>query len=87
MVAKTTSVVYFCFKLFHDFWVFFYDLELLNLCFMFFEQNELYLTFKFKIFITNTQIKAVFMLVNYYIINNILFNIKLKNIIIIINHN
>ena len=37
---------------------------------MFFDQKDLYLTFKFKIVTASTQIKAVFMHVNYNIINN-----------------
>ena len=53
------------------------DLELMNLCLMFFDQNDLYLTFKFiKV---NTHIKAVFMHVNYNIIRKHVFNGKLKN--------
>ena len=41
---------------------------------MFFDQNDLYLTFKFKMVAANTQIKAMFMHVNYNIINNICLN-------------
>ena len=79
MTAKTTPVLYFCYILLHDFW-FLYDLELINLCLVFFNQNELYLTFKFKMVIANTQIKAVFMHVNYIFIKKYhLFNEKLKN--------
>ena len=70
MTAKTTSVLYFCYILLHDFW-FLHDLELINLCLMFFYENELYLTFKFKTVTAATQIKTVFMHVNYNIINNI----------------
>ena len=47
--------------LLHDFW-FLHDLELINLGLMFFDQNDLYLTLKFKMVTANTQIKAVFML-------------------------
>ena len=47
MVAKTTSFLYICYTLLHDFW-FLQDLELINLCLMFFNQNDLSLTFKFK---------------------------------------
>ena len=53
----------------HNLW-FLYDLVLINLCFMFSDQNDLYLTFKFKIVTTNTQ-KTCFMHLNYNIINNI----------------
>ena len=34
MAAKTTSFLYFCYKLLHDFW-FLHDFELINLCLMF----------------------------------------------------
>ena len=70
MTAKTTSVLYFCYILLHDFW-FLHDLELTNLCLMFFDQNDLCLTFKFKMVTANTHIKAVFMHVNYNVINSI----------------
>ena len=55
MVGKTTSVLYFCYILLQDSW-FLHDLELTNLFLMFFD---------------NTQIKVVFMHVNFNIINNI----------------
>ena len=70
MAVKITSVLYFCYILLHDF-RFLHDSELINLCLMFFDQNDLYLTSKFKMVTANTQIKAVFMHVNYDIINNI----------------
>ena len=38
---------------------------------MFFDQNDLCLTFKFEMVIDNAHIKAIFMHVNYIIINNI----------------
>ena len=38
---------------------------------MFFDQNDLYLTFKVKMVTVNTQIKTIFMHVNYNIINDI----------------
>ena len=63
LAAKTTSFLYFCYTLLHDFW-FLHDLELINLCLMFFDQSDLYLTFLFKTVTANTQIKAVFMHVN-----------------------
>ena len=59
-------VTYYC-----TIFVFFHDLELIHLCSMFFDQNDLYLTFKFKMVTANTQIKPVFMHMNYNIINNI----------------
>ena len=37
---------------------------------MFFDQNDLYLTFKFEMFTANTQMKAIFMHVSYNIINS-----------------
>ena len=40
MAAKTTSVLYFCYILLHDF-MFLHDLELINLCLMLFDQNDL----------------------------------------------
>ena len=61
MVAKTTSFLYFCYKLLHDFW-FLHDFGLMNLCLMFFDQNDLYLTFKFKMVTANTLIKACFII-------------------------
>ena len=64
MATNTISFLYFCYKLLHDFW-FVHDFELINLCLMFFDQNDLYLTFKFKMVTTNTQIKAFYMHVNY----------------------
>ena len=70
MATKTTSVLYYCYILLHDFSCL-HDLELINLCLMFFDQNDLCLTFQFKMFTSNTQIKSVFMHVNYNIINNI----------------
>ena len=70
MAAETTSVLYMCYILFHDFW-FLHDLKLINLCLMFFDQNDLCLTFKFKMVTANTHIEAVFMHVNYNVINNI----------------
>ena len=70
MAAKTTSFLYFCYKLLHDFW-FLHNFEWKNLCFMFFDQNDLYLIFKFKMVTPNRQIKVFFMHVNYNIINNI----------------
>ena len=70
MAAKKTSVLYFCYILLHDFW-FLRVLELINLCLMFFDQNDLDLTFKFKMVTTNTQRKTVFMHVSYNIIDNI----------------
>ena len=48
-----------------------HDFELIHLCLMFFDQNDLYLTFKFKMVTANTQIKAFFVHVNYNIIHNI----------------
>ena len=54
----------------HDSW-FLYDFELINLCLMFFYQNDLYLTLKFKMGTANTEMKAVFMHVNYNIMNKI----------------
>ena len=68
----------FFYILLHDFW-FMHDLELINLCLMFCCQNDLYLTFKFKMVTTNTQIKAVFIHVNYNHKQH-LFNGKLKKI-------
>ena len=59
MAAKTTSFLYFCYKFLHDFW-FLYDFALINLCLMFFNQNDFYLTIKFKMVITNRQIKVSF---------------------------
>ena len=59
MAAKTTSVSYFCYILLHDFW-FLHDLELIHLCIMLFDQNDLCLTFKFKIVTANTHTTAVF---------------------------
>ena len=70
MAAKTTSVLYFCYILLHDFW-FLYNLKLINLCLMFFDQHYLCLTFKYKMVAANTHIKAVYLHVNYNIINNI----------------
>ena len=70
MAAKAKSFLYFCYKLLHDYW-FLHDFELINLCLMFFNKNDFYLTFKFKMVTTNTRIKAFFMHVNYNIINNI----------------
>ena len=55
MAAKTTSFQCFCYKLLHDFW-FLHDFELINLCLMFFDQNDLYLTFKFEMVTANRQI-------------------------------
>ena len=69
MAARTTSFLYF-YKLLHDFW-FLRDFKLINLCLMFFDQNNLYLTFKFKMVTANRQIKVFFMHMNYNIINNI----------------
>ena len=69
MAAKTTYFLYFCYKLLHDF-CFLHDFVLINLCLMFFDQNDLYLTFKFYMVTANTGIKAFFMQVNYNIINN-----------------
>ena len=40
MAAKTTSFLYFCYKLLHNFW-FLHDFELINLCLMFFDQKDL----------------------------------------------
>ena len=59
MTAKTTSFLYFCYKLLHDFW-FLHDFELINLCLMFFDQNDLYLTFKLKMVTADRQIKVFF---------------------------
>ena len=70
MAAKTTSVLYFCYISLHDFW-FLHDLELINLCLMFFDQNDLCFTFKFKMVTANTHLKAASMHVNYNVINNI----------------
>ena len=70
MAAKTKSVLVFCYILLHDFW-FLDDLELVNLCLMFSDQNDLCLTFKFKMITANTHMKSVFMHVNYNVINNI----------------
>ena len=70
MAARATSFLYFCYRLLHDFW-FLRDFELTNLCLMFFDQNDLYLTFKFKMVTGNRQIKVFFMHMNYNIINNI----------------
>ena len=38
---------------------------------MFFDQDDFYLTFNFKMVTVNTQIKAILMHVNYNIINDI----------------
>ena len=46
---------------------------------MCFVQNDLFLTFKFKMVTANTQIKAVFMHVNYNNHKQHLFNGKLKH--------
>ena len=70
MTTKTKSFIYFCYKLLHDFW-FLHDWGLINLCLMFFDKNDIYLTFKFKMVNTSTQIKAFFMHLSYNIINNI----------------
>ena len=70
MAAKTKSFLYFRYKLLHNFW-FLHDFELINLYLMFFDKNDLYLTFIFKMATTNTQIKTFFMHVNFNIINNI----------------
>ena len=70
MAAKTTSFLYFCYKLLHDFW-FQHDFELINLWLMFFDQNDLYLTSKCKMVTANRQITVFLMHVNYNIINNI----------------
>ena len=70
MAAKTTSVLYFCYIFLQDFW-FLHDLELINLCLIFFDQNDLNLIFKIKMVTGNTLIKAFFMHVNYNIVNNI----------------
>ena len=71
MATKTTYICsIFCYILLQDFW-FLHDLELIILCLMFFDQNDLYLIFNFKMVIANTQMKAVFIHVNYNIINNI----------------
>ena len=78
MAAKTISVLYFCYILSHNFW-YLHDLELINLCLMFFDQNDLCLTFKFKMVNANTNKTAVFMHVNYNIINNICLMKKMKN--------
>ena len=59
MAAKTTPFLYFCYELLYDFW-FLHDFVLINLCLMFFDQNDLYLTFKFKMVTANTQLKAFF---------------------------
>ena len=67
MAAKTTSFLYFCYELLHDLW-FLHDFVLINLGLMFFDQNDLYLTLKFKMVTANTQLKAFFMYVNYNII-------------------
>ena len=64
MAAKTTYILYFCYILLHDFW-FLHDLELINLCLMFFEQNDLCLMVT-----ANTHLKAVFMHENDNVINN-----------------
>ena len=66
MATKTSSVLYFCYMLLHDF-RFLHDLELIKLLMSY----DPYLTFKFKMFTANTQKRAVFMHVNYNIINNI----------------
>ena len=42
MAPKTTSFLYIFYKLWHDFW-FLHDLELINLCLMFFDWKDLYL--------------------------------------------
>ena len=59
MAAKTTSFLYFCYKLLPYFWIL-HDFELINLCFMFFDQNDFYFTFKFKMVSVNTTNKNVF---------------------------
>ena len=46
---------------------------------MFFDPNDLCLTFKLKMVSANPHINAFFMHVSYNVINNILFNGKLKN--------
>ena len=66
MATKTTFFLYLCYKLLHDFW-FLRDFEFISLSLMFFDQNDLYLTFKFKIVTANRQIKVFFMHVNYNI--------------------
>ena len=65
----------FCYIILHDFW---FLHELINLCLMFFDQNDLCLTFKFKMVTANTHIKAVFMHVSYNVINNRLRNTAYK---------
>ena len=70
MAARTTFLLYFSYKLLQDFW-FLRDFKLINLCLVFFDQNDLYLSFKFKMVTGNRQIKVFFMYMNYNIINNI----------------
>ena len=60
---------YFFHTLLRDFW-FLPDFELINLCLMFFDKNDLFLIFKKKV-TAKTQITAICMHVNYNIISNI----------------
>ena len=66
MAAKSPSFYIFA----KHFW-FLRDLVLINLCLMIYDRDDLYSTFKFKMVTANTQIKAIFMHVNYIIISNI----------------
>ena len=59
MAAKTTTFLYFCYKLLPYFWIL-HDFELINLRLMFFDQNHFYFTFKFKMVSANTTNKNVF---------------------------
>ena len=70
MDAKTTSFLYFCYKLLHVSWLL-HDFELINVCTIFFDQNDLYLTFIFKMVTANTEMKAFLMLLNYNFMNKI----------------
>ena len=70
MTAKTACFKIFLLNIIARFLVL-HDLGLTKLFLIFFDQNDLYLTFKFKMVTINTQIKAIFMHVDYNIINNI----------------
>ena len=77
MAAKTTSFLYFHCTLTLNF-RFLHDLELINLSVMFFDENDVYLTFKFRM-VTDKKSKCVFMHLNYNIKKTYLFNRNLKN--------
>ena len=54
MAAKTTSFLYLCCTLTHNF-RFLHDFELIDFSVTFLHKNDLYLAFKFKMVTTNTQ--------------------------------